>query len=181
VRLAVGAIGEAGSGLGLNNDNPGPADNSASSAGAVYLFRRDAAQIWRQDFYIKPLNTSAYDYFGIALALSGDGTVLAVGATDEDAGGTGIHNLFPGPTHSSTQNAGAVYMFAERQGIWQSRAYVKALNTNANDLFGASLALTNDGTKMAVGAYREDGAAAPNVAPSPTDNSASSAGAVYVY
>jgi hypothetical protein len=39
---------------------------------------------------------------------------------------------------------------------WSQQAYVKASNTGRNDRFGISVALSDDGDTLAVGAYRED-------------------------
>jgi hypothetical protein len=36
--MAVGALGEASAGTGINNTVPGQGDNSAAGAGAVYLY-----------------------------------------------------------------------------------------------------------------------------------------------
>lgn len=72
--LAVGAFGESSAATGIGGDQT---DNSASSSGAVYMFSRTTGT-WTQRSYIKASNTAAGDFFGIAVALSGD--TLAVGA-----------------------------------------------------------------------------------------------------
>jgi hypothetical protein len=59
-------------------------------------------------------------------------------------------------------------------------AYVKASNTEASDDFGFSVALTGDGSTLAVGAFGED-SSATGVGGNQADSSASQAGAVYVY
>ncbi len=58
--------------------------------------------------------------------------------------------------------------------------YVKASNTNASDFFGISVALSADGNTLAVGALLE-ASAATGVGGDQTDNTAGSAGAVYLY
>lgn len=58
------------------------------------------------------------------------------------------------------------------------RAYTRASNADANDLFGYSLAL--DGDTLAVGAYLED-SHADGVGGDQVDNSADGSGAVYVF
>ena len=60
------------------------------------------------------------------------------------------------------------------------QAYVKASNTDAEDRFGSSLALSADGNTMAVGADTE-GSSATGINGNQADNSANSAGAVYVF
>jgi len=58
--------------------------------------------------------------------------------------------------------------------------YVKASNTEANDNFGYSVALSSDGNTLAVGAQQED-SSATGINGNETDNSAASSGAVYLY
>src|SRR5262249_527500 len=65
------------------------------------------------------------------------------------------------------------------------QAFVKASNSESQDNFGQSVALSADGNTLAVGASRESGAN-PGVVPGPVSeltagNGASSAGAVYVF
>jgi len=59
-------------------------------------------------------------------------------------------------------------------------AYIKASNTDANDTFGYSVTLSDDGNTLAVGA-RQESSAATGVNGDQADNSAQSAGAVYAF
>ena len=72
--LAVGATGESSLATGINGNQT---DNSAESAGAVYLFTHSSAG-QAQQAYVKASNTEPYDFFGQAIALSADGGTLAV-------------------------------------------------------------------------------------------------------
>jgi hypothetical protein len=74
--------------------------------------------------------------------------------------------------------AGAVYVFVRSGPIWSQQAYVKASNTDANDQFGITVALSGD--TLAVGARFED-SAATGVGGDQADNTAPNAGAIYVY
>ena len=56
----------------------------------------------------------------------------------------------------------------------------KASNTGASDVFGEAVSLSADGDTLAVGASEED-SNATGVNGNQEDNSASSAGAVYLY
>ena len=94
--------------------------------------------------YFKASNTDAGDYFGRSVALSDDGTTLAVGAYHEDSDGTIESN-------NNATAAGAVYVFTSVGG-WQQQAYVKAPTPAAYDWFGFSVALSADGSTLAVGA-----------------------------
>ena len=171
--LAVGAIGEASGGI--------EADNSAPSAGAVYVYLRSGTT-WTQEAYVKASNPGTGDQFGFSVALSDNGNTLAVGATGEGSALTGVT---PGIVAETTADnaapgAGAVYVLTRSAGIWSQQAYVKASNTGAVDLFGASVSLSGDGNILAVGAIGESSAAV-GIGGNQADNSAADAGAVYVY
>jgi len=63
---------------------------------------------------------------------------------------------------------------------WLQQAYAKADNTNSEDRFGYSVALSADGTTLVVGAPAED-SKATGVNADAADNSVLSSGAVYVF
>jgi hypothetical protein len=84
-RLAVSAIGEASAATGINGDQ---SDNSATGAGAAYVFTRDGTGVWSQENYVKASNTDAGDWYGATVALLGE--TLVVGARLEDSAATGI-------------------------------------------------------------------------------------------
>jgi hypothetical protein len=71
-------------------------------------------------------------------------------------------------------------VFARSGTTWSQAAYVKASNTGASDDFGYSIALSGDGSALVVGAIGE-ASAATGVGGNQADNSATMAGAVYVY
>ena len=168
--LAVGASGEDGSGTGVN-----PASNErAGLSGAVYVYTR-AGEVWSFQAYIKASETTGADFFGRALALSGDGNTLAVGAPGEDGSGTGVN---PGVNNDSFAS-GAVFVYGRTGSTWSFDAYIKASNTGATDSFGDSVALSTDGNTLAVGALGEDGSGT-GVNPASNEDAANS-GAVYVY
>jgi len=171
--LAVGAIGEASSATGINGNQ---LDNSAFGSGAVYLFTRSGTA-WSQQAYVKASNTGGNDYFGTSVALSANGNTLAVGAYGEKSSATGING---DPLDNSASASGAVYLFTRSGTAWSQQAYVKASNTGVYDNFGASVALSADGDTLAVGAGGE-ASNATGVGGNQSDNSASYAGAVYLY
>jgi hypothetical protein len=80
--------------------------NQAVESGAVYLFTRTGTT-WTPRAYVKGSNTDAGDEFGSAVALSGDGRIMAVGAHNED-GAKGING---DQNDNSADDSGAVYMF----------------------------------------------------------------------
>lgn len=170
--LAVGAYGEDSSATGVNGDQ---ADNAGSQSGAAYVFRKTLSQ-WSQDAYVKAANTALGDDFGFALALSGDGATLAVGAFSENSGSTGIDGH---PFNKSAPDSGAVYLF-RRTTRWAQDAYIKASNTDPADGFGYGVSIAGDGTVLAVGAPGED-SSGRGINPIQSDNAAADSGAVYVF
>jgi len=173
--LAVGAYGEDSNATGIGGNQ---ADNSAFQYGAVYVFARDGAGAWSQQAYVKASNTGTNDLFGFRVALSGDGNTLAVGAYGEDSNATGIGG---NQTDNSASDSGAVYVFVRDEvEAWSQQAYIKASNTGASDGFGNSVALSGDGSTLAVGAAGED-SNEMGIGGDQTDNSASSSGAVYIF
>ena len=171
--LVVGAPGEASAGI--------ETDNTAPSAGAVYVYTRSGTT-WTQEAYVKASNPGTGDQFGFSVALSDNGNTLAVGATGEGSALTGVT---PGIVAETTAGnaapgAGAVYVLTRSAGIWSQQAYVKASNTGAVDLFGASVSLSGDGNILAVGAIGESSAAV-GIGGNQTDNTAAEAGAVYFF
>lgn len=104
--LAVSAVYEASAARGFNGDQ---ADNSTLSAGAVYRYAFDGKR-WRQTDYVKSNRSRTGDVFGSALALSGDGRQLAVGARLED--GAGSWGLWGFSLGGAMQNSGAVHLYS---------------------------------------------------------------------
>jgi cysteine-rich repeat protein len=172
--LAVGAYQEASAATGINGDQ---VSNAAGSSGAVYVYVHSSGGTWSQQAYVKASNTDAGDQFGYSVELSGDGSTLAVGAVIEDSAATAING---DQVSNAAGFAGAAYVYARSSGTWNQQAYVKASNTGASDNFGYSVALSGDGSTLAVGALGED-SAATGINGDPTSNAAAQAGAVYVY
>src|SRR5690606_8140335 len=117
--LAVGATNRDRPTICADSDCNGPIDN----AGAVFIFAR-ANGVWAQQAEISVAgDTSANDYFGYTLALSGNGDTLAVGTPFESSGSKGIN----GERNDSSQTeAGAVYVFTRTAETWAEQAYIKA-------------------------------------------------------
>ncbi len=171
--LAIGSLGESSDADGVGGD---PTDNSASGAGAVFVFSRSAA-VWSEDAYIKASNSDSQDSFGQAVALSGDGNTLAVGARQEGSNAVGVSG---DEADNSAALSGAVYVFARAGGTWSQEAYAKANNSDEGDGFGWSVALSDDGNTLSVGAVNEDGSGV-GVDGDAADNATPSSGAAYTY
>jgi hypothetical protein len=171
--LAVSTPHEDGGATGVNGNQH---DESAWDSGAVYVFVRSGSS-WMQQAYIKASNTQSSDKFGFAIALSGDGNTLAVGATLEDSSARGTNGNH---ADNAASSAGAVYVFTRAGTSWSQQAYIKASNADEGDQFGWSVALSHDGATLAVGAQSE-GSGATGINGNQADNSAPDAGAAYVF
>jgi len=170
-RMAISAAEEA-SGV------PGtPGDDSASGAGAVYVFSQNPEGHWAFDAYLKAANPDADDHFGVSLALNSDGTTLLVGAPGEDSAATGVDG---DAGDDSAGNSGAAYVFVRDGTGWTQQAYLKASNAEAEDEFGWSASLSGDGSVLAIGAPGED-SSVDGIGGNQNTNLASSAGAVYLF
>ncbi len=156
--LAASAVGDASNATGIDGD---PTSGSDYAAGAAYVFASGPSG-WEQEAYVKPSDTSAYEYFGTALALSGDGNTLAAGA--------------PGEVFYT----GACFIFSRVAGSWSEQASVHASNAAQEADFGCSTALSADGATLVVGACNE-ASGATGVNGAEDDDSAPGSGAAYVF
>ena len=166
--------------------------NGESNSGAVTVYRRSGSA-WSVEAFVKAPRADDGDNFGWALALSADGSVLAVGARHEDSASTGAF----APTHPDYQaaldsdgefNSGAVTVYRRSGSGWSVEAFVKAPIAGLDDSFGDALALSADGATLAVGAYSEDSSYTGTFAPTHPDYQAAldssgaiQSGAVTVY
>ena len=127
-----------------SNSIENEADNSSEDSGAVYIFRRIGAG-WRQEKYLKSGRNQPQQQFGIgypmghrALAVSGNGMVVAVGAPRERVNGV--------------EDAGAVYLFVrDIPGAWNfANDGIMLPSPQPLDFFGTSVDLNDDGSVLKV-------------------------------
>ncbi len=138
-------------------------DTGASGAGAVYVYTISKGNWGAISFANKikhgtatgfgtSLTLKANDHFGYSVSLNTDGSKLAVGATGDDTGGS---------------NRGAVYLFkidpynqqdkkkvAQRAKLAHNSGkvgFVGGVYLYDDDLFGTSVSLSGDGSRLAVG------------------------------
>jgi CSLREA domain-containing protein len=146
--VAIGASGEDSNATGVNGNQ---GDNSVSFAGATYVFVR-SGDIWIQQAYLKSSGTDVDDYFGDALALSGDSVL--VGAPFEDSGAVGVNG---NPANNDALNSGAAYVYtlaalrvttlADEQNANGRCSLREALiNANQNDQSGSNDCAAGFGT-----------------------------------
>ena len=156
---------------------------------AVPLAAQESAgpALLRQVAYLKPSNPGMFDHFGeggaldghsgAAVAISADGSTIAVGAQHESSSARGING---NQNDDSAYSAGAAYVFVRAGSTWAQQAYVKASNAGEGDHFGNAVALSADGNTLAVSAFWES-SAATGVNGNQNDNSLPQAGAVYIF
>lgn len=89
--------------------------------------------------------------FGDSVALSANGDILAVGA-EQKGKGTGYAR---------------VYQFNDGLELWEEMAGSPVNGAAFGDQFGSAIALSLDGTVLAVGADRHDGDGATSLTPAP--------------
>ena len=160
-------------------------DDSASDAGAAYVFVRAGLGGWTQQAYLKASNPDADDRFGEVISI--DGETIVVGARGEDSS----TRLINGPEDdNSLPESGAAYVFVRSGTSWSQQAYLKASNADSvpdpeddgedlnGDGFGVSVAVS--GNFIVVGSDGED-SNATGINGNQDDNSVPNAGAAYLF
>ncbi|MDO6747449.1 FG-GAP repeat protein [Gilvimarinus sp. 1_MG-2023] len=181
--LAVGAPREDATVTGITSGSLGDEFFEGSSpelgeedSGAVYLYAFDGTQ-WSPSTYIKAENADEMDLFGWSVSLSASGDTLAVGAPRDDSEGAGIGELWDSV---GAPASGSVFVYTTQDEQWQLTNYLKAPNTNANDTFGRSIALSGDGQTL-IGAATGEDSTATDIDGDQSNNSGDNVGAVYLY
>lgn len=102
------------------------------------LFRSNRKFFNKQISTVVYSSGSADDYFGYATSLNSDGTTLAVGAYNDRVG--------------TNNGQGSCTIFTRTNKTWNQQAYITYSSGAAGHKFGHSVALSNDGNTLAVGA-----------------------------
>ncbi|MFW5927417.1 MAG: FG-GAP repeat protein, partial [Wenzhouxiangella sp.] len=169
--VVVGAPREDSDASGVDGDQ----GDDTFDAGAAYVFVRDGSD-WTQQAYLKASNTDRIDWFGWSVAVSGD--TVVVGAMGEDSDATGVDG---DKTDDSAEDSGAAYVFVRDGSDWSQQAYLKASNTEADDEFGRSVAVSGDTVVVGAPFEDSDGGDAGGVTVDQNNNDAPDAGAAYVF
>ena len=126
-------------------------DAGGAKSGKAYIFDATTGSLLHTLHNPNAYDTSANDYFGFSVAISGN--LAIVGAGEGDAGGT---------------NSGKAYIFDATTGsLLHTLHNPSAYGTSAGDNFGKAVAIS--GNRVVVGAYGED------------DAGGTQSGKVYVY
>jgi len=157
--IVVGAPGESSA------SRTDQEDDSKESAGAAFIFIKDAFGNWSQSNYLKAFNPSEFDLFGFSVAI--DGNTVVVGAPFKD--------------EQTTLDSGAAYIFTFNGTDW---VYVTTLLPYApyeEGDFGHSVNISGD--KILVGTPGDSSSASGVyiTPPDPDDVSLDHAGAAYIF
>ena len=109
--------------------------------GAAYVFTRSGST-WTQQQKLLASDAATDDWFGSSVSLSADGNTALIGADNED-------------TTPNTTN-GAAYLFTRSGSTWTQQQKILASDARISDFFGASVALSSDGSTALIGATGED-------------------------
>lgn len=121
-----------------------------SSAGAAYIFERTST-FWVQRAILIPSDSTAGDYFGGSVSISGDYAIIGARSAHPDG----------------VNNAGAAYIFVRSGANWYQQMKLVASDKSAYDFFGGSVSISL--THAIIGASSAD------------PNGQSSAGAAYIF
>lgn len=111
-------------------------DDNGDSSGSAYTYRYFAG-IWYQEAKLLPSNGSEEDFFGLAVAISGDVAIVGA-AQDSDKG----------------NNSGAAYIFRFDGENWNEEAKLVSSEGEYGDLFGRPVDISGD--VVIVGANSDD-------------------------
>ena len=112
-----------------------------NNAGYVQVYRNVSGSWQKIGSNLEAPHTPNYDEFGKAVALSSDGSILAVSDTFAD---------------SSDSHAGNVRIYRNVSGNWVQIGSDITEGENYYDEFGGSISLTSDGNILAIGASSYD-------------------------
>jgi len=117
----------------------------AGSKNSITVFQKSGST-WSREIRKIGSDTAIADLFGHSVDISSDGETFVVGAPYQDTGGS---------------SAGAAYIFKYVSSAW-TQTYKAQGNPVASDYFGWSVALSDDGARMAAGAIYKSSTSASN-------------------
>jgi hypothetical protein len=143
--VAVSSTGETAI-IGATNDEDPDRDGPGpyvieDKAGSAYVFTRSNG-MWTQQAKLVPDDRDQNQFFGGAVAISGDGTTALITA--------------PGNGDPNGDNSGAAYIFTQADGTWTQQAKLVPEDGDGNDSFGDSAAIAEDGTTVVITATGDE-------------------------
>ncbi|MCP4131131.1 MAG: hypothetical protein GY754_09140, partial [bacterium] len=110
-------------------------DDNGSNSGSVYIYKWNGS-----DWVVTKLTASdgmPYDLFGKPVSISGDGTILAVGAPSANSG------------------EGGFYIYRWDGSTWNESKFTPSASNGVNN-FGDNLSISADGNTLVVGCQKDD-------------------------
>ena len=130
-----------------------------SDPGGAYIYTRvvsdDRSDCWKFEARLTHPTPYNSDHFGWSVSMSDDGNRVIVGTEygDVDRRGT----LSNGTTQNALSDAGSAHIFSrDAYGAWTHEKELRNPVLQASDYFGYSVAISGDGNRVIVGAYRDD-------------------------
>lgn len=121
---------------------PNTTVSSTNRVGAVYVFTRNTTtNAWALERTFSPGSPTVDAGFGVSVAISGDGTRLAVAYPQNAVGGSGAA-------------AAAVYVYLRTGTSWAQETTLAHSGASISN-FGVSMSMDTTGTRLAVGASIE--------------------------
>ena len=114
-------------------------DEGANGTGAAFVFVRSGST-WSEQAILLSGEAEAGDFMSAA-AISGDGNTILTGARGEDSSGSG---------------AGAAYIFTRSGTTWTEQTELRGTDTSANDFFGYSVDLSDNGNSAIVSTFDQN-------------------------
>lgn len=176
--LVVGTLQESSNQTTVTNGTTASSDNSATFAGAAYVYRR-SGNLWSQEAYLKASNAVLNSLYGTVAV---DRDTIVVGAQFEYSNQSTITNGTTSSSNISGAHPGAAYVYQRIGSSWVQQAYLKASNNNSTTAsFGFKVDISTD--TIAVSATQESGdqTTITNGTGSSTTYTSSQSGAVYIY
>jgi hypothetical protein len=112
-------------------------DDKGTNSGSAYIYIR-AGTTWSQQAKLVAADGATGDYFGISVAISGDGNTAIIGAYADD------------------DDKGSAYIYIRSGTTWSQQAKLVAADGAGSDSFGRSVAISSDGNTAIIGAYLDD-------------------------
>ncbi len=118
--------------------------DSNARQGAAYIFERSGG--WGLSGILTALDGAENDYFGNSVGISADGDTIVIGSWGDDINSFG-------------DDRGSAYVYGRGLGgggAWGLAAKLTASDRQDSDRMGCSVAVSDDGGVIAVGAFQDD-------------------------
>ena len=132
-----------GSSVSMNSDGTKViigAPIPTTGSGKAYIFGLSGGS-WVEEAGLTASDGAINDQFGYSVSMNADGSKVIIGARFDDA---------------PNSDQGKAYIFGLSGGSWVEEAGLTASDGAFNDQFGISVAMNSDGTKVIIGASRDN-------------------------